>query len=415
MEFRISYGETGRFRCELEPQRVRACCAGPAAAPDLAEEIAQALAHPIDSPPLEQFCVPGDRVVLALDRHTPASAELVAAMWPALEFRGVVAEDVQIVQPAGWDRVAIADPRAALPSDVRDAVRWTIHDPTDQAALAYLASTARGERIYLARPIVEADVVFSIGPMEYDSVLGYRGTSSVFYPGLSDVPSIARARGQGHSELGPDDQRPLRELVDEVAWLLGTQFTLQVIPAARGAVATVLAGMAESVLAQGKKLLAEHWHVRLPERADVVLVTIDATAATMGWNQLGAALATARNLVTRGGAIVVLSEFSAELDAGMELLRESRAAKDALQPIRRISPPDMVPALQLAMTADWARIYFLSRLNGDVVEELFMTPLDTPREVERLLAGGESCVILNSAQHAFGEIQTPTRSLSRDE
>lgn len=415
MEIQISYGDYGTFRCHIEPQRVWSHCAGPEPAADVAGAIRDALAQPIDSPPLEQFCVPGDRVVLALERHTPGGAALIAGMWPALESRGVDPADVQIVQPAGWDRAALADPRLELPPSVRDAMQWSIHDPTDARALAYLASTAQGERIYLARPIVEADVVFALGPIEFDPVLGYRGTNSVFFPGLSDVPSMARSRGQGHSELGPDDQRPLREAIDEIAWLLGTQFTVQVLPAARGEIGAVLAGMSESVLREGKKLLAENWQVRLPERVETVVAGIDATNSSRGWNQLGAALATAKSLVVRGGTIVILSEFAAELGDGMEMIRECRAPKDALQHIRRAAPPDMVAALQVAEAADWARVYLLSRLDGNAVEELFMVPLETPREVERLLSGPESCAFLGSAHHAYGEIQSPKRSLSRDE
>ena len=38
---------------------------------------------------------------------------------------------------------------------------------------------------------------------------------------------MLKARGQGHAELGPDDERPLRQLGDEVGWLLGSLFTVQ--------------------------------------------------------------------------------------------------------------------------------------------------------------------------------------------
>ena len=36
----------------------------------------------------------------------------------------------------------------------------------------------------------------------------------MFYPGLSNTEAFTKSLGQGHSELGPDDDRPLRQLDD---------------------------------------------------------------------------------------------------------------------------------------------------------------------------------------------------------
>ena len=125
--------------------------------------------------------------------------------------------------------------------------------------------------------------------------------------------------------------------------------------------------------------------------------------AVISW--IGAALATAHNLVAGGGKIVILSELSAELGQGLELVRECDTARDAIQPLRTFLPPDLVPATQLAAAVDWADVYLLSALEGHVVEDLFMVPLDDPDDVSRLLGGDEPCLFLGSAQHTFG--QTP--------
>ena len=117
------------------------------------------------------------------------------------------------------------------------------------------------------------------GMIAYDSLLGYRGTNSVFYPGLSNTEAIARTRGEGHSELGPDDERPLRQTIDEIAWLLGTQFSVQV-PGQNGAPATVLitatstmpspsVAMEYLVPVQGRELKG-HWNAVSGSQAPVV-------------------------------------------------------------------------------------------------------------------------------------------------
>ncbi len=355
------------------------------------------LATPLDFPSLVQVCVPGDRVVLALDRHTPGAADLIAEIWPMLDQRGVAADAIQVLQPAALDAVPLVDPRGLLPESVRRDVQWSVHDPTDARRLAYLAATARGERIYMARDLVDADVVLSVGMIAYDPVLGYRGTNSVFYPGLSNTEAVIRSRGEGHSELGPDDERPLRQSIDEIAWLLGTQFSIQVLPSAGGGAADVIAGAYDRVFRKGKQLLDKSWRVLLPERADLVLAAVDADSAGHGWDQIGAALATTRSLVAKGGKIVILSELDAEPEIGMEIIRRSQTPRAALQPIRKQAPVDMIPATQFATAADWARVYLVSKLPIGMVDELFMVAVENDRELGKLLAGDDSCVVLESA------------------
>lgn len=401
----LNYGRQGRFSCEIDPRRIVAHHPGAPPCADLPGKVRAALAKPMDFPSLVQVCIPGDSVVVALDRHTPGSAELVAGIWTMLDQRGVDPAGVQILQPAALDDVPLVDPRGQLPESVRKTIKWTIHDPTDPKRQAYLAATARGERIYLARELVEADVVLSAGMIAYDPVLGYRGTNSVFYPGLSNTDAVSRARGEGHSELGPDDERPLRQVIDEIAWLLGTQFSVQVLPATGGGVSGVIAGAYDNIFRKGKKLLADAWRVSLGDRADLVLAAVDADSAGHGWNQVGAALATARNLVAKGGKIVILSEFDAEPEIGMEIIRKSQTPRSALAPIRKQAPIDMIPATQLATAADWARVYLVSKLPTGMVDELFMVPLENHAELTRLLAGDDSCVILGSAQHTYGDVR----------
>jgi hypothetical protein len=235
--------------------------------------------------------------------------------------------------------------------------------------------------------------------------MGYRGTNSVFYPGLSSVDAMSRTHGQGHAELEPDQARPLRELVDEVGWLLGNPFSIQVIPAASGGVSRVLAGVCEPVFTQGKRLVAEQWSVEVDERPDVVIAAIDHEAGLHAWEQLGAAVEVARSLVALGGKIVILSDLKAELSQGLELIRTSESARDAIRPLRKQAPPDLVCATQLAAAADWARIYLLSGLSDGVVDELFLTPVSNETEVCRLLNDHSRCLFLEAAQFAHGRVR----------
>ena len=401
----LRYGADGRFSHDIDSARLVAWHSAPPPCRDVAQTIRTALTQTLEFPPLDQTVFPGDRVVLAIDRRTPQAAEIVEEVWRICEQRSIAPSDLCILQPAALDLGRPADPRRRLPADAAKEITWKIYDPTDKSSHVYLATTSTGERVYLARDVVEADVVIPIGCIAFDSVIGYRGTGSVLYPGMSTPDAMRRAHGQGHQELGPDDNRPMRDFIDEIAWLLGVQFTIQTIASHGDGTAHVLAGEIDAVFRRGKELLNESWRVKVPKRSDVVVAAIDTDTAGHGWEHVGIALAAAMRLVTQNGKIVILSELDAEVGEGIQLVRESEAPHDALKPLRKQTPVDLIPATQLALATDWARVYFLSRLDSNIVEDLFAIPLETEQEVHRLLDDEGSCTFLEAAQHTYGLVE----------
>ncbi len=394
----VPYGIGKQFSCELEASRIVEVAPRPEPLPDLAAELAKVLACPLEYPPLSQAIIPGDRVVLALDRETPLAKELLAGVWKVLEKAGVEPGHVTVLQAAT---------EKPLPADLlpHSEMVSVVHAPESEEDCSYLATTMDGERIYLAKELLEAEIVISIGPIAFDGVIGYRGTNSVFYPGLASPSAKLKAAGQGHRELRPENDRPLRQRIDEVAWLLGTQFSVQVVPALYGGASRVLAGQADAVLRKGRELLDRHWRIELDYRAEIVVVGVEQDAAGHNWPQIGAALATARNLVAKGGRIVVLSELSAPPGAGMQMLMRYEDPSEGLRPLRKAAPEDLIPAGELAEAVAWADVYFLSLLDRDLVEDLFMVPVDSETEAQRLLDSQDQVLFLPSAQHTFGRIR----------
>lgn len=403
MELRIEYGTTGQLTWETGADADVQWKPGPAALARPIDAVREALAAPLEYPALAAALVPGDRVVMALDPGLPGLADVLTGIWSVLAEAGIRPEDLLLLQPASLTPRQSLDPRSALPAEIRAAVGWQMHQPAADNSTGYLATSLSGERVYLARELLDADFVLPVGRLGFDPVLGYRGAASLFYPGLSSPDAFVRAHGQGHSELRPEDDRPLRQLIDEAAWLLGVQFGVQVIPSATG-IAAVLAGSLEATIREGRRQLDIGWRITQHERRETVLVSVRPAAGPTTWDEVGAALEVARKLVTRGGRIVLLTDLEATPGPGVEMVRNRRSPSDALQPLRRESPPDLVPATQWTQAADWASLYLLSRLESNLAEDLFAIPLENEREVQRLLGGAEDCLAIAGAQFAYGEI-----------
>ena len=399
----LRYGDGQQFQIDLEADRMAGRNCPPEPSADFRAEVRQQLSTPLEFPPLQLTVVPDDRIMIALDRHTPGAAEIIAAVWSDFERRGVKPQDVTIVQPASWKADKLTDPRLTLPDAVQKAMHWRIHDATDKKREGYLANSATGERIYLDREVIDAEFVLPIGAVGFDPLLGFRSAGSAIFPGLSNVDSMAKARGQDHSELRPEDDRPLRQLQDEVAWLLGVQFGIQVLPGLGNQPAGVIAGALEATTSAARDWLKLNWFVEQPQRCEILVAAVSGDAASTTWEQLGVALQTARNLVQRGGKIVLLTDLAVEPSEGFRYLQQCGSPREALKPLRLESPPDLIPASRLASAADWAKVYLVSGLNPDLVESLCMTPL-TVGEAKKLLARGGSCVLLESAQHTFGYV-----------
>lgn len=403
---RLRYGREAEFSGDVLRKRMLLYHPAAASVPDVPEHVRAALRRPVDFPDLGQTLVPGDRIVIVLAGDTPRADVILRELWSLLEQAGIDPDSVTLLEPATWAPINRPDPRRRLPENVRERIALVRHDPTREEGCRYLAATAAGERIYLARELIDADVVVCIGPAAYETVLGYRGTASSLYPGLSDTDSIRRALGQGHDELGPEDPRPLRQIVDEVGWLLGVQLAINVIPGIQGGIQEVIAGQVDSVMVRSREAIDARWQVELGERAELVLVSVDEDAAGHGWEQVAAAIDAARRLVERDGRIVVLTELSAPPGPGLELLRQARTPRDALKPIRQAAPPDLIAAIRIAKAVDWANVSLLSRLAADLIEELFMIPLESESEVRRLLQGDETTAVLEGGQHIFARCRS---------
>lgn len=388
----VDYQEE-QLEFEVADDRVVAAFRGPSGIPqtERAAAILDALKQPRDFPPVSAMFVPGDSVAIALDSRFPNAADALAALMPIV--RDAVGEAGEITI------VATPDGGSALSDAAPDGIPLVIHDPSDRNKLAYLATTKAGRRIYLNRHLTDADVVVSIGELRFDPLLGRRGPWTVLFPDLSDLETIRESSAPLPPNSSADPSARLDESF-EVSWLLGSQFSLGLVPA-RSGFAAVVAGLNASVRDQGMTLLERDWEFRAETRAELVVAGIGRPGEQPGMDELVAGITAAAGLVRQGGKIAILSHARGAVGPALRRLIDAGEPRLGAKALRsHQTDEDYSIAVRLNRALAWADVYLLSAFDPQLVEDLSMIPLTRAGEAARLAAGSHSCTFLSQAELA---------------
>jgi nickel-dependent lactate racemase len=393
MQIPISYGRS-QLTVEVGAERLVALDQADAP-PPLADPVAavrDALEAPLRYPALRRALTPDDHVTIVVDEHLPRLPELVTAVLRHVVSAGVDPSAITLLCPPTASRQPWVD---ELPEEL-DEVHLEVHDPGDRNRLAYLATTRGGRRVYLNRSAVDADQLVLLTGPRYDPLLGYSGAEGAVYPVLSDTATRKAWEGSLTMDAPAGDVWPVRHEANEVAWLIGAPFLVQVIEGAGDAVVQVLGGAADTA-ADGRHWLDRCWRATVAQPADVVVASISGDPARQGIEDLARALACAARVVKRDGAIVLLSETTPVLGEGFQRMQQTDDPRAAFKALRDAPPPDWPAAYQWLEAVRTVRVYLLSGLPVETAEALFTTPLQHARQAQRLLDAGGTCLILSDA------------------
>ena len=368
---------------------------------DVSRAVEAAIATPIEFPPLRQAVVPGDHVALVLDDGMPRPGDVLGPVVECLREAGAEAHDIQVIAVPAFSESPNSFSADALPP----GIKLVQHDPSDNVGLSYLAARKDGTRVYLNRAVVDADLVVLVGPVDYDPIMRYRGTSSAVYPGLADDAARRALRARVHKPATRQAQADARRESDEISWLLGVQFAVAVVAGRSSDVVAVLAGACEHVQREAQRRLEQNWRRRARRRADLVIAAISGDTNGQGFDELGRALDGARGLVAEGGRIVVLSAINAQPGPSLELFRSFEDPAGVLEHLRKLAADDLISTHQIARACEHARVCLLSRLDDGLVEELGMTPIGSAAELQRLVDRAACCTILNDAQFVHATLE----------
>ena len=395
----LRYGPAARVCLEMAEGLAPAECGTPRGQPlrDLSAAVAWAMEEPLDYPPLRLSTTPGDRVVLALDHGIPHAAQVVAAVIGALTAAGVSPDGIAVLRTQA--DVPRGNPCRLLDGPTAAAVTLATHDPADRGAMAYLAATERGEAVFLHRALQEADLVLPIGCVQPAATAGYFGIHGGVFPAFSDQSTLARFRNLNCLDPASARHRHLTAEADEVAWLLGVNFTVQLVPASGSGVMHVVAGQTAAVARRTRELYDAAWSGPVERRASLVVAAIEGDASQQTWENLGRALSAALRLVEDGGDVAVCCDLEAEPGPAVQQMAGEGSRPAALRKIAQQRPPDALPAAELARALDRGRVFLVSRLDPSLLEDLGAIPV-VEDELQRLARRHRSCILLSNAPRA---------------
>ena len=410
MKTTLRYGDDSSLTLELAGERLISTCGTPQSQPiaDVAAAVDRALAEPIEFPTLASAVLPGDKVAVVLTQTVPQAAIIVARLVDALVAIGVDPADIALVRA---DSDESDEPLCLLPDDVRGSIVATLHDPSDRGALGYVAAAANGDPIYINRTIYDADLAITIGALRVESPQVTHDIYSGVYPTFSDAPTLNRYRSLKAAE--PKEHERLRKAADEASWLVGTPFTIQVVPGPGDTILQILAGETRAVFREGRRHCDESWRQSIPRRADLVIGTITGRQHQT-WENVARALADAAHSVREGGAIAVCTDLAEEPGEALKRIAGADDPAAALGTIGKHKPRDLPAAAEIVRALDRGKVYLLSRLDQELVENLGLLPVEA-EQLSRLAARYDSCIVLENAQyavaHAVDEAGSPARAL----
>jgi nickel-dependent lactate racemase len=356
----------------------RQAVAGPIA--DVAGAVRDALEHPLDYPALRRALTPDDHVAIVVDEQLADLPRLVTPLVEHIAAAHVTPDAMTFLCAEGSSAHAWA---RELPPDFRN-IKVEEHDPHNRKRLSYLATTKQGRRVYLNRTAVDADQLVVLSRRWYDPLLGHGGAEGAIFPALSDAETHKALLPRLSMEPADAGIWPIRQEAEEIVWLLGAPFFVQVIEGAGEKINHIVAGPI-AASAEGQRMLDGRWRVEMDAPAATVIAKLSGQPHRHTFADVARALACASRVVQPGGRIIVLSGGNPEPDDGGQRLRQADTPEEALTLLKDYHALDRAAAFQWAQAARRADLYLLSNLPAELAEEMFATPLDNVRQVQRLV------------------------------
>ncbi len=392
----LPYGAPEPLILEIGEDALVADCRGPAGASGAAagDLVRAAVDDAADGLALAAQVVPGDRVAIAVGNAVPQAEAVLAAVCARLLAAGIAPADLTVLSAPPLEILGAPQPAQVIaPSGVVSAPFL----PATDVQTSYIAADAAGQPIHLARTLVDADVVVSIGAWCWDAALGGESPTGELWPAFSRQACRQRLI----RELALRGRRAVadwRACTDEAIWQLGMTASLRVVPGRRNTLAAACFGL-PNVAARRARRDAADWRPEVSGRAALTVASLADPAG--GLPAVLRAVAAAAHTTAPGGTICVASRLAEAPGVIFARWREGAPleglVREAVATGDQALIGDAFRTRFFARCLGGRRLVLLSDLEETTVEDLEIGHAATPEVVERLAHRAESVVVLHEA------------------
>lgn len=281
--------------------------------PEIRDEaglLREAFAHPIAAARLREVAAGRQRVLLLVDdatRHTP-TARLLPYVAEELAAAGVADTHIEVLVAKGSHR-PMTDAELELKlGGFRNRWRVHQHDYEDGEQLHDWGRLADGFPVIANRLLLDADFVVGIGHIGIHRIKGFSGGAKIIFPGCAGQAAAAENHWAGalrwSEQLMGVRDNPLRARIDEAARIAGLSYLVNVVMAG-DAIAGCFTGDFVAAHRAGCELARRIYGVRLPRRADVVIV--ESRPADRDFWQSAKGIYSGTMAVRRSGSLILVT------------------------------------------------------------------------------------------------------------
>lgn len=369
-----------------------------------------ALNDPVGSEPLKDRLRPDMKVLIShsdITRATP-NKRILPVLLAYLEENGVKREDITLLNALGTHRPQTRDQlKQMLGEAVVNGYRCVQHDAFQPDQNVEIGHSSYGHLISVNRLLLESDLKIFTGLIEPHFFAGFSGGPKSVVPALASSETIFNNHsfemiGHPGATFGRTTGNPIWEEMRESSEMIPDTFLLNVTLNREGEITSVFAGDVIQAHAAGCNFLKETNQAYVDEAFDIVLTSNGGYPLDQNLYQCFKGLATAHQVVRKGGAILLVAACEDGMPLGSPYERLLSEVDSPQAALGLVSAPSKTPQdywqvqIQAKLQLD-ADVYLYSDGLGETqIVQALMTPCRNVQTTLRDLLGryGERICVL---------------------
>lgn len=346
-------------------------------AADERTEILHALANPVGAPVLAEVAR-GKRTaaIMVSDITRPLPRHrLLPPVLDELNRAGIPDERITVIFGLGTHRPhTLEEQKSMLGPEVTSRVRFMDSRVGDCVRIGH---TSRGTPVDVFSEFLHADLKMSCSEVEIHYYAGYTGGAKAVLPGVSSKDAVQENHKMmlmPGSASGVAAGNPVREDMEEAARIAGLDFVVNVVLDDSNGIIRAFAGDFLLAHREAVKVVDAAYKVRIPRKADIVLVSAGGYPKDISLYQAQKAMENARFAVREGGTMIALAECSEGIGHSVfkEWIEQAKKPEDVIDRLHRQFVFGGHKAVAIARLIRTTDVFLVSAMGKALTEQAFL-------------------------------------------